>query len=173
MTGYAVRHHYRELCVQSIILSSSPTPTFFPLIAPGLPAALVALLVAIIAWRQYKVAKAKLNLDLFERRYQIFHRTWTLMSEIAKHGPKVHEMHNFSNPFSNDMPEAAFLFGPKVEQYLSNAVTQWSRFRSVDMDLDAAKNAEERTRLEAWFFQEASVGCKKIFGEYLNFERWK
>jgi hypothetical protein len=69
----------------------------------GIPAAIVATFAAgiagIIAWRQYKVAKAKLNLDLFERRYKIFHNTWEELSNIAPARRQVLSVHQFQQSF--------------------------------------------------------------------------
>jgi hypothetical protein len=57
----------------------------------GVPAAVVTLIIGGIAgavtWRQYKVAQAKLKLDLFERRFKIFQLTCNAASDTAREAP--------------------------------------------------------------------------------------
>jgi len=142
----------------------------------GLPAAFIALVIgaiaAIIAYRQYQVAHAKLKLDLFEMRFAIFSRTWEILSETATQGTRVRN-YGLGNPFSNFIPEAAFLFGKDVEEYLSMAVKQWTELWGIEAEPNVPRHAERRAELERWFFQEASTGAKKLFGRYLNFDTWK
>ncbi len=142
----------------------------------GIPAALVALVIgaiaALIAYRQYQVAQAKLKLDLFERRFKIFSRTWEILSETATQGTRV-KNYGLGNPFSNFLPEAAFLFGTDVQEYLSLAVNQWIELSGIEGEPNAPEHAARRAELKRWFFQEASAGAKKLFGRYLNFETWK
>ena len=71
--------------------------------APTTFAALVIGCIAgYIAFHQWRVAKAKLNLDLFEKRYVIFEATWTELSQ-AMQTPEV----RITNPnFTNLFPKA-------------------------------------------------------------------
>jgi hypothetical protein len=59
----------------------------------GLPAAFVALVIgaiaAGIAWRQYQVAKARLKLDLFDKRHPIYQQTWEILSEVVINGTTI------------------------------------------------------------------------------------
>jgi len=45
---------------------------------------IVGLAVAIIAWQQWRVAKDKLRLDLFDRRYKVFEATRTFLTLTVK-----------------------------------------------------------------------------------------
>jgi hypothetical protein len=146
----------------------------------GIPTALVALTVGIvgsyIAYRQASVAKAKLKLDLFEKRYPIFQQTWEIMSETALRGTRVRH-YGFGNPFSNFMPQARFLFGKNVEAYLSNAVNRWAELHGYEGEredaLAAAQHAARVAELKGWFHQQASTGLRELFDPYLDFEKWR
>jgi hypothetical protein len=145
----------------------------------GVPAAVVALIIglvaALIAYRQYSVARAKLKLDLFDKRYTIFLETWTILSETATNGTRQ-KSYGLGNPFSNFMPQAAFLFGTDVERYLNEAVDKWAELWGIEGNTQPsalAASAARRAELKQWFFKEASEGAKRLFGKYLSFETWR
>jgi hypothetical protein len=145
----------------------------------GVPTALVALVVGLIAagiaYRQYHVARAKLKFDLFDKRYAIFLETWTILSETATQGTRQ-KSYGLGNPFSNFMPQAAFLFGNDVDRYLHGAVDRWTELWGIEGDTEPsalAANAARRAELKRWFHNEASEGAKEVFGRYLNFENWR
>jgi hypothetical protein len=147
----------------------------------GLPAAFIALVIGFIAagiaWRQYQVAAAKLKLDLFDKRYPIFLDTWTVLSEVVTQGTR-RKNYGLGNPFSNFIPQARFLFGKDVENYLSNAVKKWTELWAIEGETDGAginrqENIAKQRELRNWFEEQASSGAKELFGRYLDFERWK
>jgi hypothetical protein len=145
----------------------------------GVPAGIAALVVgsiaAGIAYRQYRVTEAKLKLDLFDKRYAIFLETWTILSEVVMKGTREKQW-GLATPFNNFMPQASFLFGPDIADYLSTASKKWTELWAFEGDglpnLTPAQIAQS-AELKMWFHHEASVGCKELFGQYLNFERWK
>ena len=147
---------------------------------PGIPAGLVALTVGIVGWRiarrQAAVAEAKLKLDLFERRYPIFQQTWEIMSEVTMRGTRE-KNYGLANPFSNFMPQARFLFGKKVEAYLSDAVSKWAELHGYEGEREdahaAAQHAARVRELKNWFHEQASTGLRELFDPYLDFEKWR
>lgn len=149
---------------------------------PGIPAALVALTVGIAGWfiarHQAAVARAKLRLDLFEKRYPIFEETWKIMSEVVTRGTRE-KNYGLGNPFSNFIPQARFLFGEKVERYLLDAVEKWVHLNAIEGEIGdagvarAPENAKRRADLLQWFHEQASTGVKALFGPYLDFEKWR
>ena len=146
---------------------------------PGIPAAIVALTVGIVAGfiarHQAAVAAAKLKLDLFEKRYPIFLETWQIMSEVVFKGTRVRN-YGLGNPFSNFIPQAGFLFGKQVEEYLSGAATKWIRLRALESQIGSAQApaiVEEKANLMDWFDSQAKGGVKQLFSPYLDFEKWK
>lgn len=158
----------------------SADASVFQTIAPGIPAALVALVIgaaaAFIAWNQYRVAHAKLSLDLFDKRFAIFEQTWKILSITSQRGTRESSF-GLATPFNNFLPQARFLFGNEVSAYLDTASSNWSELFGLEGEDMAAddrlKNIHRRTELRAWFFEEASRGCKRVFDPYLSFEEWK
>lgn len=147
---------------------------FLPPIAAitvGCAAFIVSLQQVRTAKFQADIAKAKLNLDLFEKRYLLFETTWGFLSnpdnDYRTNRPK----------FTNEIPKASFLFGSDVEEYMKEISKN-----AVDLHVLTVKHnarnilAEEIARmstLENWFISEASTGVKAIFGKYMNFSNWK
>jgi hypothetical protein len=148
----------------------------------GVPAAFVTLVIGgiagLITYRQYKVAQAKLKLDLFERRYAIFHKTWVILSETVQ-GGTTEKNYGLFTPFNNFLPEAAFLFGPEITEYLTVALRNWTWLRALEAEKngvqgpDRVANIAKASELRTWFVEQASTGAKAMFSSYLNFENWK
>jgi hypothetical protein len=68
-----------------------------------------------IAFKQARIAAAKLNLDLYDRRFKIFDAARNLVSNAIKQSyiPKTAII-----AFNLDVSDAVFLFGMDVEEYL-------------------------------------------------------
>ena len=81
-------------------------------LAGGLPAAVVALLVAWVAYQQWRVARAKLNLELFERRLKIFRETEKFLVKSLPGAPPD------STGFVDRLPESSFLFDQEIVSYM-------------------------------------------------------
>ena len=114
---------------------------------------------------------------MFDKRYLIFHKTWSILSETAASGASFRN-YGLYTPFNNFLPEAAFLFGKDVERYLNDATTKWAELKALESERDGQgvnqqENIARASDLKQWFFHEASAGAKELFGRYLNFERWK
>jgi hypothetical protein len=147
-------------------------------LAKGVPAALVALIIGLvaagIAWRQYQVARAKFKLDLFEKRYDIFFKTWGHLSSMINNGLGPTPL----SDFDNEGPKAAFLFGSDIEAYMkevsSNRIKLWTVAQATTANggVLPPKHIAEHTALLEWFFQEGSEGVKKKFAPYLDFSNW-
>jgi hypothetical protein len=147
----------------------------------GVPAAVVALLVggiaAGIAYRQYGVARARLKLDLFEKRFAIFHKTWEILSEVVMKGTRE-KNYGLATPFNNFLPEAQFLFGEPIKKYLDEVSSRWTRLYGLEAErgeegIDRHANISEARELKCWFHEQASTGVKAQFDPYLNFENWR
>lgn len=148
-------------------------------LAKGLPAAFVALVIGLvaagIAYRQWQVARAKLNLDLFERRYAIFEETWGYLSSAVTEGTK-----RFNDPtLSNLLPQAEFLFGPEIRAYMEQARSKMGDFWVVEKEWGTGTAEEQKKRISDrrevvnWFEKQASNGCRAKFGRYLDFRQWR
>ena len=147
----------------------------------GVPAGLVTLVIGLFAglitWRQYEVAKAKLKLDLFEKRYAIFRKILVILTDVG-----TEENHERATPpFINYMPEAAFLFGKEIPEYLDELSGKWNqrhalqddKVEMVDSDGRKNENSQKSKELDLWFYSQATWGVKEKFSKYLDFKNWK
>jgi hypothetical protein len=145
----------------------------------GVPAAFVTLIIGGIAgaitWRQYKVAHAKLKLDLFERRFKIFHQTWVAVSDTAIKGTQDDERQGMFAPLNNFGSEAAFLFGHDIERYINEIGRNWFELRRIQnpKNKDAVAEAFRESELTNWFVEQGTKGVKAKFSPYLDFSNWK
>ena len=163
-------------------VASAATSSFASELIKGLPAAFVALVIGAIAafltWRQYEVARAKLKFDLFDRRFAIFQQTWEILSEVVIRGTRE-KNYGLATPFNDFLPQARFLFGKDISDYLDEASTNWADLHALEAERadlsgqERLRNIERARELRNWFEEEAKEGCKRTFGSYLNFERWK
>ena len=143
-------------------------------ILKGLPAAVITLVIglvaAYIAWQQWRVSRAKLNLDLFQRRLEIFEMTWGALSRASLHMRDPES----DLKFSNRRPEAQFLFGSEIENYIAEIVHKQI---ALDMLLKLRERTSSQDReildLTKWFEDHAREKCKRLFGAYLDFSKWR
>lgn len=103
----------------------------------GMPAAVIAVagvaITAIIAYRQYAVAKAKLKLDLFDKRYAIFQEIWEILSGVAIQGTQEFKKKNgLYTPFNNLRPKTRFLFGSAIADYVDELATNWTELSAFE-----------------------------------------
>ena len=156
-----------------------PQPSIWMELAKGLPAAFVAFIIgciaASIAFNQYRVARAKLNLDLFDKRHHIFQKTWEILSQASYPNTA-----NKRLDFTNLIPEASFIFGKNIETYMYEINKKLIEYNTLNIKMQ--NNAihpisdDDKNRiaeLADWFYNEASTGSRVVFSEYLDFSKWK
>jgi len=147
----------------------------------GLPAAFVALVIgsiaAGIAYRQYCVARAKFKLDLFERRHEVFLKTWVFLSKFDEHRWK----NNMSDImiFRQYVANAKFLFGRDVADFVDKAEEMAIELGEADLyayeSPDEQQRAQAKQKLEEiqkWAHQQREQIHKK-FSPYLGFSQWQ
>src|SRR5689334_7588384 len=76
---------------------------------------LIAAFVAYVAWQQYKTAKTKLKLDLFDRRYKVWQTLQDFLGTIIRDA----DMNDDAlRKFVVGTGDAEFLFKDEVPDYL-------------------------------------------------------
>ena|ERR1700722_17248368 len=150
----------------------------------GVPAGLATLVIGIgglwIAYHQLKLARTKLELDRtkleldrYDKRYAIFQKTWEILSETAIKGTRERN-YGLATPFNNFLPEAAFLFGKDISEYLNECSKNWTELSGLQAEKyaeagqDRHKKLERTSELTIWFLVQAQTDCKVKFGKYLN-----
>jgi hypothetical protein len=149
-----------------------------PDILKGLPAAFVALVIgmiaAAIAARQYLVARAKLNLDLFQRRYALYEGLRMFLSShfTEMSGTKA------DMRFLNSVHEAYFLFGPEIGGYMERIADETGEYLSAQLALIETQHPEEKAMLETavqgykMHFSQELAELRTRFGKYMDFAEW-
>ncbi|WGS47109.1 hypothetical protein LFL97_33825 [Burkholderia sp. JSH-S8] len=147
----------------------------------GVPSAIVALVVAIASWiiasEQIRVAKGKLNLDLFQERYALFNLMWSHLSDMTR-GP-ANRRHEVKVEFRNAIPKLEFLCGRPMMQYAQSVITHVAEYESIESRTRAnggvmqQQDIDRHTELMKWFFDEATEGLRCRFAEFLDFESWR
>jgi hypothetical protein len=127
----------------------------------------VAIIGSYIAWRQSRTAQNKLKLDLFEKRFAVYHKARSMLAEIMTKGkltdPGLYE-------YGAGVREAKWLMDDEVAKYLSEEL--WNNavdLQTYDAELDGLPVGEERTRLvqkraelKKWFFAQYPVLDAKV-----------
>lgn len=152
-----------------------------PDLVKGLPTAIVALLIgliaAAIAYRQYRVARAKFKLDLFEKRHAVFLETWAYISKFP-------DTEWFSARdamiFRQQVANAKFLFGPDVARFVElvdkKSLERADAFAAMNTRTNSdAERQVGRTAVHAtanWAQVEVLL-IKDRFAPYLDFSKWR
>ena len=145
--------------------------------AKGLPATLITLIIGLIAagiaFQQWRVAQAKLKLDLFNKRYEIFEAVWWELSRPVVDPPLEAGNANFTNL----LPQAEFLFGQEIRTYMSHISSQsirlWVLLQKQAQPPQLTQSDQyELLELYAWFEREAKEGVRAKFAKYMSFDNW-
>lgn len=146
-------------------------------ITPGL-AAIAAFLAAWVAYRQSRTERAKLKLDLFEKRIAVYNEVSACLGYIFRTGETSNDN---DQRFIEAMHQAKWLFGADVRRYLQSEL--WPKMcdlHCVSVYLDGMDRSAERTEkieaqaaLKLWFAQQGNEGLDRVFGPYLSFDKWK
>jgi hypothetical protein len=129
---------------------------------------LVAAWVAWTSWRQYRVARDKLRLDLFDRRLAVFQEVREVI--IAAHDQGEVDLKRYRQSTA----EAVFLFGDDVYEYLSELLRKLTELRERGGKLRAAtamyptSAKEEEIALVDWF-QKQPERVRAVFAPYMSF----
>ncbi len=165
------------MCLEISCVPGSDCFEWIKTIAPVIVTIIFGAVAGLLTLRQYQVAQAKLKLDLFERRYAIFQHTWEIVSEVAM--GKVRKMSGFVTPFNNNRPQALFLFGKDIEEYIDTLSTNYTELETRVSESDGilgqarVDNTAKISELKSWFHEEAKHGVRDRFAPFLNFEKWK
>ena len=142
-----------------------PAATFF-----------VGVVLAVIAFLQFKVAHDKLRLELFDRRYKVFAATKKFLVVIMRHA-RFQDKDLFE--FYADTADAEFLFDKDVLEYLKQIA-----HRAIDMDsyrqtFDPLPVGEERSswvhkeHVEMVWLTHQLTDMSKVFAPYLSYAKIK
>ena len=116
----------------------------------------IAVVVAIIAYRQWRTAQTRLNLDLFDRRFAIYDAARNLISSVMTSGKaKNDEMFKFHA----HTREAKWLLNDEIAEYLDKEFWELAvDLQTLDTELEALSDGNERvdsvkkrSEIKKWF----------------------
>ena len=135
----------------------------------------VALVAAVIAWQQHATAHAKLQLDLFEKRYELYEQLWELLSLCATDWDKATSV---ANAVKNTQPKYKFLFDASIADFVQQALDNRSlQVRALITERDRAGTQEGQEaghaviELSHWFHA-AAVQLPHLFERDMAYSRW-
>jgi hypothetical protein len=141
-------------CHWTQVLSALLTPT-------------IAVLVAIIAYRQWRTAQNRLKLDLFDRRFAVYDAARNLLSSVMTSGKaKDDEMEKFLA----HTREAKWFLNDEIAEYFDKEF--WGRavdLQTLDTELQAlpvgdgrATNVKRQSEIKKWFRDQYKVLDEKF-----------
>jgi hypothetical protein len=145
----------------------------------SLPAYLTAVTAAIVAWvgyEQFRLARERLKLDLFEKRFVVYKAAQRVLSAVLRDAavgsPDLLE-------YRRDSQDAAFLFGQEIVDYLATLDHRILKLGAACDELkdlacgpERSRLAEEKRRLCADLLGELPK-LKDVFAPYLRFGVWR
>ena len=135
---------------------------------------IVAVLVAIISWRQWRTDRARLKHELFKRRYEIYEKIAAFPAEIGIAG-RVEPGADLK--FLQDTKQAYFAFGcdQSIKELVSNMYRHAVDLHALEAERprlasDArSKNIEQQRVIKDWF-QSTLASLEGEFEKYLKLD---
>ena len=108
----------------------------------GLPT--VAVIAAVIAYQQWKTARNKLKLELFEKRMEVYACVQETLGHAARDGTLDNEK---QIAYLTGTKSAKWLYGPEVATYLDK--TLWHKIVDLELYNNLSRdNSNEEERIE-------------------------
>lgn len=140
----------------------------------GLLMPVIAGIAVYIAFQQHKTNRDKLRLDLYNKRYELFHSLMTLLARILQQGNVKDEQ---VTEFSRATKEAVFLFDEGLSTYLETirkkALDLWAAeegMKPLPVGKERSAKVAEVRELYDWFTKQFEVAIDK-FNKYLKFKQ--
>jgi hypothetical protein len=139
----------------------------------------LALIVAFIAYQQWRAAHNKLRLDLFDRRFAVYVQTLDFIGAVLQEGYPAGEQYG---PFARARDRAQFLFGPEVEVLLERIHKTAAILRATHSQIEQAKGTKKDEAIEQAIetnhaaltrFSEFDAELMSVMQPYLGFDTIK
>lgn len=130
-------------------------------------------IVAYVALRQHQLAKDKLKLDLFEKRFDIYKSLKSFIEDISN--PTIES----KVKLYKDTQEAVFLFEDDIIKYLDEILEKASKLYAINKKPLAERvqrDHDMELELLSWYAAQITgqyPELTEIFSPYLKFKTWK
>jgi hypothetical protein len=137
---------------------------------------IVGLIVAYVAYRQYKTHQDKLKLDLYDRRYKVFEAARQFIIHVMEGGNAEREG---LVKFITATVETVFLFDEDIVKYLDTLLAKGARVQRLHTELgnsklpegeERDKKAKEQEECLNWLTEQFDE-LKTKFRPYLGFRK--
>lgn len=136
----------------------------------------IAAIVAWTGWQQHRLAKEKLKLDLFEKRFSVYKGVQKFLSQIRLEGkPNLDHLWELQKTTQ----EAEFLFEAEIPKYIDSIRSKALKLRAIQSKYENMPSGDEGNRLadkEDTIFTELNdelPTLSKLFMPYLKFSKWR
>ena len=136
----------------------------------------VACAVAYVAWQQWQIARHRLRLDLFDRRYKVYDATRKFLSIILREA-RFEEAQLFE--FYAGTSDTEFLFDSAVVDYLEQVRKRAVHMRTAQRVYEHMPVGDERSRHvqaehdDLLWLTDQLTAMSKVFSPYLAFSHVK
>ncbi len=131
---------------------------------------------SVLAYQQFKISKAKLKLDLYEKRLALFQATHGFVLSIANLEYDSHlNIKKAAVKFESETAERFFLFNEDVWGYLDELCRKARILNDVEAELSIvdqfdskrSENVMRTIELRGWF-QDQATDMVQVFRQYLS-----
>jgi hypothetical protein len=146
--------------------------TMDPAILSPVATLIVGLAIAFFAHQQWSIARHKLRLDLFEKRYNVYEATARFLSLIMS-------LANFNDDdlraFNIGTMDAVFLYPKHIKDYLDEIRCRAMDMRTYQREFERLPVGDERNKLvdqnhnEARWLNEQLTRLPTVFAPFLGF----
>jgi hypothetical protein len=136
----------------------------------------VALAAAFIAYQQFWLAKERLKLDLFAKRFAVFAATRAFLSKILQH--TTTRLEDLAE-YRRDVAEASFLFDDDVVGFLNEIDRRGLHLWTLNETRQGTQAGEESKKLARESSEELSWLASRLpmlkptFEPYMKFSEWR
>ncbi len=131
----------------------------------------ITILALYIAYQQYRIQKAKVRLDLYEKRFRVFELTRNIILKTLKSGPLFNQdVLNSLEEFSMATSERHFLFKKDVNDFIANLKKDLIEIYSIDDNTPDSKLKDKKNNLLLSFHDKVE-DLPRVFSPYLSFKK--
>jgi len=148
-------------------LSCSIPDPYWTAYVSALGPPLIAAIVAVIAYRQWRTANNRLKFDLFEKRLQVYQRLYDLIQEICESGNLYNHEYTRLKVATRDVK---WLFGRRFNKYVYGEILPAARqLRNIRVTIENPPPEQQTSGLIkrevdliSWFVAQIDVLDKKV-----------
>jgi hypothetical protein len=127
---------------------------------------IIGLAASVLAYQQFRISKAKLRFDLYQKRYDLFLKLRMFVSDLATGPGNDHDVIlTKAGVFKRDTIDCRFLFDADVVAYFDEVYSKACELSRAKLaflrpalpDEEADRLREAMTTLHVWFFNQSEA----------------